>query len=77
MSRAAALRDRLARGETAAVCNPDFPTPALVEFAGGLGFDAVFIDCEHSSTDFGEVDALARAARAAGIVSVVRPRPAS
>ena len=34
------------------VCNPDFPTPEMIEFIGKLGFDAVFLDCEHSSTDF-------------------------
>lgn len=68
-----ALKRRLAAGETIAVCNPDYPTPRLVEFIGTLGFDAIFIDCEHSSTDFGLVDELARAARAAGMASIVRP----
>lgn len=68
-----ALKRRLAAGETIAVCNPDFPTPRMVEFIGTLGFDAIFIDCEHSSTDFGLVDELARAARASGMASIVRP----
>lgn len=68
-----ALKRRLAAGETIAVCNPDYPTPRLVEFIGTLGFDAIFIDCEHSSTDFGLVDELARAARATGMASIVRP----
>jgi 4-hydroxy-2-oxoheptanedioate aldolase len=67
------LKRRLAAGETIAICNPDYPTPRLVEFIGTLGFDAIFIDCEHSSTDFGLVDELARAARAVGMASVVRP----
>ena len=68
-----ALKRRLAAGETIAVCNPDYPTPRLVEFIGTLGFDAIFIDCEHSSTDFTLVDELARAARASGLASIVRP----
>ena len=68
-----ALKRRLAAGETVAVCNPDYPTPRLVEFIGTLGFDAIFIDCEHSSTDFALVDELARAARASGMASIVRP----
>ena len=34
------------------VVNCDFPTPDMVEFMGELGFDALFIDCEHSHTDF-------------------------
>ena len=55
------------------VCNPDFPTPQLVEFIGTLGFDAIFIDCEHSATDFKLVDELARAARVSGMNSLVRP----
>ena len=68
-----ALKRRLSAGETIAVCNPDYPTPRLVEFIGTLGFDAIFIDCEHSSTDFALVDELARAARASGMASIVRP----
>jgi 4-hydroxy-2-oxoheptanedioate aldolase len=55
------------------VCNADFPTPPMVEFIGKIGFDALFIDCEHSSTDFRLVDELTRAARASGMNSVVRP----
>lgn len=34
------------------VCNPDFPTPEMVEFIGEIGFDLLFIDCEHSTTDY-------------------------
>ncbi len=67
------LKNRLKSGGTVAVCNTDFPTPRLVEFVGSLGFDAVFIDCEHASTDFKEVEDLARAARASGMASIVRP----
>ncbi|HTE13652.1 MAG TPA: aldolase/citrate lyase family protein [Burkholderiales bacterium] len=55
------------------VVNPDFPTPDLVEFVGGLGFDMLFIDCEPSSTDFRLVSELARAARLSGMGSVLRP----
>jgi 4-hydroxy-2-oxoheptanedioate aldolase len=55
------------------VCNCDFPTPQMVEFVGEVGFDALFIDCEHSSTDFKLVEELARAARVAGMHSVLRP----
>jgi 4-hydroxy-2-oxoheptanedioate aldolase len=55
------------------VCNTDFPTPQMVEFVGQIGFDVLFIDCEHSSTDFKLVEELARASRAAGMHSVLRP----
>jgi 4-hydroxy-2-oxoheptanedioate aldolase len=55
------------------VANTDFPTSQLVEFSGKLGFDVLFIDCEHSSTDFKLVEELARAAQVSGMGSVLRP----
>ena len=67
------LKEQLRSGKAVSVCDPDFPTPKLVEFIGTIGFDAVFIDCEHSSTDFRLVEELARAARASGMDSVLRP----
>jgi len=69
----ATVKERLRAGETIAVCNPDYPTPRMVEFIGTLGFDAIFIDCEHASTDFALVEELARAARGVGLAAVVRP----
>lgn len=68
-----AVKERLGAGKTISVCNADFPTPRMVEFIGKMGFDALFIDCEHSSTDFRLVEELARAARVAKMASVVRP----
>ena len=59
------------------VCNPDFPTPDMIEFIGKLGFDAVFLDCEHSSTDFTLIKDLTRAARIANMNSVVCPDAAA
>lgn len=70
MSRA---KDKLERGGTVLVINPNFPSPALVEHLGGLGFDVAFIDCEHGSAGFERVEELARAARAAGMTSILRP----
>jgi 2-keto-3-deoxy-L-rhamnonate aldolase RhmA len=67
------VKEKLSRGGTVLVFNPNFPSPALVELAGELGFDVAFIDCEHSSTGFERVEELARAARAAGITSILRP----
>jgi 4-hydroxy-2-oxoheptanedioate aldolase len=64
--------DLLSR-KSIAVCNTDFPTAEMVEFVGELGFDALFIDCEHSTTDFQQVGELSRAARLAGMGSVLRP----
>lgn len=66
-------KDKLRSGGTVLVFNPNFPSPALVEHAGGLGFDVAFIDCEHGSAGFETAEDLARAARAAGMTSILRP----
>jgi 4-hydroxy-2-oxoheptanedioate aldolase len=64
---------KLRSGGTVLVFNPNFNSPALVEHAGSLGFDLAFIDCEHGSADFERVEEMARAARAGGMTSIVRP----
>ena len=66
-------KQKLRDGGTVFVFNPNFPSPSLVEHAGGLGFDAAFIDCEHGSAGFERAEELARAARAAGMTSLLRP----
>jgi 4-hydroxy-2-oxoheptanedioate aldolase len=66
-------REKLRRGGTVLVFNPNFPSPALVEHAGSLGFDVAFIDCEHGAAGFERAEELARAARAAGMTSILRP----
>jgi 4-hydroxy-2-oxoheptanedioate aldolase len=48
------------------------PSPALVEMCAYAGFDFVVIDNEHGSADFGTTEHLLRAARASGIVPIVR-----
>src|SRR5262249_34160759 len=66
-------KQKLRDGGTVLVFNPNFPSPALIEHAGALGFDVAFIDCEHGSAGFERVEELARAARAAGMTSILRP----
>jgi 4-hydroxy-2-oxoheptanedioate aldolase len=66
-------KEKLRNGGTVMVFNPNFPSPALVEHAGELGFDVAFIDCEHGSAGFERAEELARAARAAGMTSLLRP----
>jgi 2-keto-3-deoxy-L-rhamnonate aldolase RhmA len=66
-------KDKLRGGGTVVVFNPNFPSPALVEHAGALGFDVAFIDCERGSAGFERAEELARAARAAGMTSILRP----
>lgn len=66
-------KEKLRDGGTVLVFNPNFPSPALVEHAGSLGFDVAFIDCEHGAAGFERAEELARAARAAGMTSILRP----
>ena len=66
-------KQQLLSQKVISVCNPDFPTPAMIEFIGKLGFDGVFLDCEHSSTDFQLINDLTRAARLTNLHSLVRP----
>lgn len=67
------VKEKLRNGGTVMVFNPNFPSAALVEHAGSLGFDVAFIDCEHGPASFERAEELARAARAAGITSLLRP----
>jgi len=48
------------------------PSPALVEMCGHAGFDFVVIDNEHGPGGIETTEHLLRAARSAGIISVVR-----
>src|SRR5688572_17024142 len=66
-------KEKLRWGGTVLVLNANFPSAALVEHSGALGFDVAFIDCEHGTADFERVEELARAARAGGMTSILRP----
>lgn len=68
-----ALKQTLAGGRLAVMVNLMFNSPTLVEYLGALGFEAVMLDCEHSSASVERIEELARAARAAGIAAIVRP----
>jgi len=48
------------------------PSPAIVEMCAYAGFDFIILDNEHGSADLGATEHMLRAARAAGIVPVVR-----
>jgi 4-hydroxy-2-oxoheptanedioate aldolase len=67
------VKTKLKGGGTVLVLNPNFPSAALVEHAAELGFDVAFIDCEHGTADFERVEEMARAARAGGITTILRP----
>src|SRR6476661_3715824 len=67
------FKEKLLRDEVVVVVNPDHPSASLTEFVAGLGFDGVFIDCEHGMASIESVQEMCRAARAAGVQSIVRP----
>lgn len=67
------FKRRLLDDQPVVVLNPDHPCPALTEFLGRLGVDGVFIDCEHGTASVQTVQDMCRAARAAGLQSIVRP----
>ena len=48
------------------------PHPGIVEMCGYAGFDFVIIDNEHGSAGYETTENMLRAARASGIVPVVR-----
>lgn len=72
--RRARLKDILASGGYATGTWLQFVrTPAVVRMIAAAGFDAVFIDAEHSSFDWETIADMCELARAEGITPVVRP----
>jgi 4-hydroxy-2-oxoheptanedioate aldolase len=66
------LKHKLAAGQPATIVAPFAASAGLVELLGHLGFDGVFLDCEHGSSGWDEVENMVRAAELAGYSSVVR-----
>lgn len=70
------LRPMLAGGKRLRGIFVGIPSPALIEMCAFAGFDFVIIDNEHGSADLQTTENMLRAARATGIVPVVRCRQA-
>jgi 4-hydroxy-2-oxoheptanedioate aldolase len=66
------LKQKLAAGQPASVIAPVAPSAGFVELLGHLGFDGVFLDCEHGSSSWEEVEDMVRAAELADCDSIVR-----
>ncbi len=66
------VKDKLAAGQPATVIAPFASSAGLVELLGHLGFDGVFLDCEHGPAGWEAVEHMARAADLTGYSSVVR-----
>ncbi|TPG23506.1 HpcH/HpaI aldolase family protein [Variovorax guangxiensis] len=70
------FKQRLRIGRTVSLVNADHACAGLVQFVGGLGIDAVMLDCEQGNPSFVDVEDMTRAARLAGVASIVRiPSP--
>lgn len=69
------LRPMLASGQRLRGIFIGIPSPALVEMCAFAGFDFVVIDNEHGSANLETTEHMLRAARASGIVALVRCLP--
>src|SRR5438105_1960392 len=66
------LKQKLAAGQPASVIAPFAPSAGFVELLGHLGFDGVFLDCEHGPSSWEDVEDMVRAAELADCDSIVR-----
>jgi 4-hydroxy-2-oxoheptanedioate aldolase len=62
----------LAAGKPVNVVAPGYTSPGLVELLGRMGFDAVFIDCEHGAPGWEDVENMVRAAELVDVTPIVR-----
>jgi 4-hydroxy-2-oxoheptanedioate aldolase len=63
---------KLAAGKPVSVVNPTYTAPGLVELLGRVGFDVIFIDCEHGPAGWDDVEDMVRAAELANVTPIVR-----
>lgn len=66
------LRGMLASGERLRGMFVGLPAPALIEMCAFAGFDFIVVDNEHGSADLQTTENMLRAARASGVVPIVR-----
>jgi 4-hydroxy-2-oxoheptanedioate aldolase len=66
------VKEKIARGELAVGTYVSLADPAVVEVIGLAGYDAAFIDMEHTSFDIPLVEQMIRACEIVDIVPIVR-----
>jgi 2-keto-3-deoxy-L-rhamnonate aldolase RhmA len=66
------VKERIAEGKLAIGTYVNLADPAIIEIIGLAGFDAAFIDMEHTAFDLQLVQEMVRACDLAGICSLVR-----
>lgn len=70
--RANTLKQKLAEGKVAIGALVNSHSPEMVELFGAIGYDFVFIDCEHGSMSVDQVENMVRAAEAYNITPIAR-----
>ena len=65
-------KEKLAAGKPISVVAPGYSSAGLVELLGRMGFDAVFIDCEHGAVGWEDVEHMVRAAELVDVTPIVR-----
>ena len=63
---------KIAQGQVAIGASINFYAPGLVELYGVMGFDWVWIDCEHGSSNDSETENMVRAAELYDLTPIVR-----
>ena len=66
------LKAKLAAGQPTTIIAPYASSAGFVELVGHMGFDGVFLDCEHGPSGWEAVEDMVRAAELAGADSIVR-----
>lgn len=65
-------KKKLATGKPISVVAPGYSSAGLVELLGRMGFDGIFIDCEHGPAGWEEVENMVRAAELVDATPIVR-----
>lgn len=65
-------KEKLAAGKPISVVAPSYTSAGLVELLGRMGFDAIFIDCEHGPAGWDEVENMVRAAELTDATPIIR-----
>ena len=65
-------KEKLAAGKPVSVVAPGYSSAGLAELLGRMGFDAIFIDCEHGPVGWEDVEHMVRAAELVDVTPIVR-----
>jgi len=67
------MKEQLHQRKTVFGVSIMIPSVQIVEMIGKLGFDWILIDCEHGAISLENVELMAMAAQASGLIPIVRP----